>query len=78
MSPRLANLLDSGLNSPDLRVRAAAIEMELVVYDLPKTRESSDLLIERSRRIRRGVRGLCGCWERSEIAVLSRSRRFER
>jgi hypothetical protein len=47
MSPRLANLLDSGLNSPDLRVRAAAIEMELVVYDLPKTRGSSDLLIER-------------------------------
>jgi len=47
MSPRLANLLDSGLNSPDLRVRGAAIEMELVVYDLPKTRESSDLLIER-------------------------------
>ena len=47
MSPRLANLLDSGLNSPDLRVRAAAIEMELVVYDLPKTREGSNLLIER-------------------------------
>jgi HEAT repeats len=47
MSPRLVSLLDSGLNSPDLRVRAAAIEMELVVYDLPKTRESSDVLIER-------------------------------
>jgi hypothetical protein len=47
MSPRLASLLDSGLNSPDLRVRAAAIEMELVIYDLPKTRESSDLLTER-------------------------------
>jgi hypothetical protein len=47
MSPRLTSLLDSGLNSPDLRVRGAAIEMELVAYDLPKTRESSDLLIER-------------------------------
>lgn len=47
MSPRMTDLLDSGLNSPDLRVRAAAIEMELVVYNLPKARESSDLLIER-------------------------------
>ena len=47
MSPRLFNLLDAGLNSPDLRVRAAAIEMELVAYNLPKTRKSSDLLIER-------------------------------
>ncbi len=47
MTPQLTSLLDSGLNSPDLRVRAAAIEMELVAYDLPKTRESSDLLIER-------------------------------
>ena len=47
MTPQLTSLLDLGLNSPDLRVRAAAIEMELVAYDLPKTRESSDLLIER-------------------------------
>ncbi len=47
MNPQLTSLLDSGLNSPDLRVRAAAIEMELVTYDLPKTRESSELLIER-------------------------------
>ncbi len=47
MSPQLTSLLDSGLNSPDLRVRAAAIELELVAYDLPKTRENSDLLIER-------------------------------
>lgn len=47
MTPRMTDLLDSGLNSPDLRVRAAAIEMELVVYNLPKTRESSELLIER-------------------------------
>ncbi|MGB9242738.1 MAG: HEAT repeat domain-containing protein [Candidatus Acidiferrales bacterium] len=47
MTPQLTNLLDSGLNSPDLRVRAAAIEMELVAYDLAKTRESSDLLTDR-------------------------------
>jgi hypothetical protein len=47
MSPRLTSLLDSGLNSRDLRVRAAAIEMELVAYDLPKSQESADLLVER-------------------------------
>ena len=47
MTPQLTSLLDLGLNSPDLRVRAAAIEMELVAYDLPKARESSDLLTER-------------------------------
>ena len=47
MSPRLANLLDSALNSPDLRVRTVAIEMELVAYDLPKAQESADLLVER-------------------------------
>jgi len=47
MTPQLTSLLDSGLNSPDLRVRAAAIEMELVAYNLPKRRESSDLLIDR-------------------------------
>jgi len=47
MSPRLTNLLDSALNSPDLRVRTVAIEMELVAYDLPKAPESADLLVER-------------------------------
>ena len=47
MSPRLTTLLDSALNSPDLRVRTAGIEMELVAYDLPKSQESADLLVER-------------------------------
>ncbi|MGA8144346.1 MAG: HEAT repeat domain-containing protein [Candidatus Acidiferrales bacterium] len=47
MSPRLKSLLDAALNSNDLRVRAAAIEMELVAYDLPKTHESADVLIDR-------------------------------
>jgi hypothetical protein len=47
MSPKLTNLLDSALNSPDLRVRAAAIEMELVTYNLTKSQESADLLAER-------------------------------
>jgi HEAT repeat protein len=48
MSPRLSAELDAALNSNDLRVRAAAIEMELVAYDLPKTRESADRLIDRA------------------------------
>jgi HEAT repeats len=47
MSPRLTALLDSALNARDLSVRAAAIEMELAVYDLPKTKASADKLIER-------------------------------
>jgi hypothetical protein len=47
MSPRLTTLLDSALNSPDLRIRAAAIEMELVAYNLSKSQASADLLIER-------------------------------
>jgi hypothetical protein len=48
MSPRLSAELDAALNSNDLRVRATAIEMELVTYDLPKARESADRLIERA------------------------------
>jgi hypothetical protein len=47
MSPRLTGLLDSALNSRDLSVRAAAIEMELAAYDLPKTKASADKLMER-------------------------------
>src|SRR5262249_11717113 len=41
MSPRLAALLDSGLNSNDMRVRASAIEMELAANDLSKTEQSA-------------------------------------
>jgi HEAT repeat protein len=48
MSPRLSAELDAALNSNDLRVRAAAIEMELVAYDLQKTPASADLLIDRA------------------------------
>jgi hypothetical protein len=47
LSPRLASLLDTALNSNDLRVRAAGIEVELAVYDLPKSRESAQGLIQR-------------------------------
>jgi len=47
MSPRLTGLLESALNSNDLRVRAAAVEMELVAYNLPATQQSADALVER-------------------------------
>jgi HEAT repeat protein len=47
MSPRLTGLLQTALNSNDLRVRAAGIEMELVAYNLPETRASAEGLIER-------------------------------
>ena len=47
MSPRLTSGLDAALNSSDRRVRASAIEMELVAYNLPKTRESAESLASR-------------------------------
>lgn len=47
LNPRLTGLLDTALNSNDLRVRAAAIEMEIVAYDLPKTSAGADRLISR-------------------------------
>jgi hypothetical protein len=47
MSPRLTGLLESALNSNDLRVRAAAVQMELVAYNLPATQQSADALVER-------------------------------
>jgi hypothetical protein len=47
VSPRLTGLLESALNSNDLRVRAAAVDMELVAYNLPATEQSADALIAR-------------------------------
>ncbi|MGB0034835.1 MAG: hypothetical protein WBP79_05100 [Candidatus Acidiferrales bacterium] len=47
LNPRLTGLLDTALNSNDLRVRAAAIEMEIIAYDLPKTSAGADRLISR-------------------------------
>jgi hypothetical protein len=47
MSPRLTALLESALNSNDLRVRSAAVEMELVAYNLPATQQSANTLIAR-------------------------------
>lgn len=47
LSPHLSGLLDTALNSNDLRVRAAGIEMELAVYNLRKSPESAQGLIQR-------------------------------
>jgi hypothetical protein len=47
---QLASLLTTALNSHDLQVRAAALEIELAGYNLPKRAESADTLIERIRR----------------------------
>jgi hypothetical protein len=47
---QLASLLTTALNSNDLHVRAAALEVELAGYNLPKRAESADNLIERIRR----------------------------
>ncbi len=47
---RLSSLLTTALNSNDLHVRAAALEIELAGYNLPKRTESADNLIERIRR----------------------------
>ncbi len=44
---RLASLLDTALNSNDLRVRAASLEIYLAAYNLPKTSASVDDLIVR-------------------------------
>lgn len=47
---QLSSLLTTALNSNDLHVRAAALEIELAGYNLPKRPESADNLIERIRR----------------------------
>jgi hypothetical protein len=47
MSPHMTSLLDTALNSNDLRVRAAGIEMELAVYNLSKSPASANTLIAR-------------------------------
>jgi hypothetical protein len=47
LNPHLSGLLDTALNSNDPRVRAAGIEMELAVYNLPKKPESVQSLIQR-------------------------------
>jgi len=46
---QLTSLLTTALNSNDLRVRAAALEIELAGYNLPKRSESTETLMERIR-----------------------------
>jgi HEAT repeats len=43
-SDALATLLEVAINGSDLRVRAAALEIELAAFDVAKTREQVDLL----------------------------------
>jgi HEAT repeats len=47
---QLSSLLTTALNSNDLHVRAAALEIELAAYNMPKRSDSTDTLIERIRR----------------------------
>jgi hypothetical protein len=47
LDPHFNGLLDAAINSNDLRVRAAAIEIYLAAYNLPKTTESALNLLDR-------------------------------
>lgn len=47
MTPRLTGLLNLALNSDDRDVRTEGIDLELAVYDLPKTSQSADQLLAR-------------------------------
>lgn len=47
MTPRLSGLVDAAVNANDLRVRAAALDMELAANDLGKTSQDVERLIER-------------------------------
>jgi hypothetical protein len=49
-TPRWETLQDTALYSNDLRVRAAAIEINLAVVNLAKTDEAADRLMESARR----------------------------
>jgi HEAT repeats len=47
LQSKLSSLLTTALNSKDLRVRSAALEIELAGYNLPKRPESAAALMER-------------------------------
>jgi hypothetical protein len=47
LDPEFNGLLDAAINSNDLRVRAASIEIYLAAYNLPKTTESALNLLDR-------------------------------
>jgi len=63
---RWQDLQETALYSNDLRVRAAAIEINLAVYNLAKTDETADLLIK-SGEARPGNRPFTG-WELGMLA----------
>lgn len=50
-TPRWENLQETALYSNDLRVRAAAIEINLAVRDIPKTEEAADRLITSAEKM---------------------------
>jgi len=50
LTPRMTGLLDSAVNANDLRVRAAALDLELSANNLSKSQESADELIARIQR----------------------------
>jgi HEAT repeat protein len=47
LTPRLTGLLDSAVNSNDLRVRSAALDLELAANNLPKSTEAANSLMAR-------------------------------
>lgn len=47
MTPRLTGLLDAAINANDMRVRSAALDLELAANDLAKTPGDEDQLIAR-------------------------------
>jgi len=48
LSSQLNALVDRGLNSADMRVRVSAIEVELAAFDISKTPESADRLMQQA------------------------------
>jgi len=46
LSSQLNALVDRGLNAPDMRVRVSAIEVELAAFDISKTADSADRLMQ--------------------------------
>lgn len=48
LDPQFNSMIDTALNANDLRVRAAAVEVELAAYDLAKTTDTMDSLVTRA------------------------------
>ena len=67
-TPRWETLQDTALYSNDLRVRAAAIEINLALRHIEKTDEEADRLIGPRTNLRQTVLILPGSWGCSRIA----------